>query len=91
MFNTVTYLVDGQACCCLIQATPKPNFLHLFLFLSWVQVSIRLSRMGSNIADKIPGAVEVEGSETNIEIKIKTLDSQTYTLRVDKQVISGSH
>ncbi|KAJ6355181.1 hypothetical protein OIU77_005718 [Salix suchowensis] len=48
-------------------------------------VSIRLSRMGSNIADKIPGAVEVEGSETNIEIKIKTLDSQTYTLRVDKQ------
>ncbi|KAJ6355180.1 hypothetical protein OIU77_005718 [Salix suchowensis] len=41
--------------------------------------------MGSNIADKIPGAVEVEGSETNIEIKIKTLDSQTYTLRVDKQ------
>ncbi|KAJ6435712.1 hypothetical protein OIU84_000845 [Salix udensis] len=60
MFNTVTYLVDGQ-------------------------VSIRLSRMGSNIADKIPGAVELEGSETNIEIKIKTLDSQTYTLRVDKQ------
>ncbi|KAJ6759089.1 SCYTHE PROTEIN UBIQUITIN-LIKE DOMAIN PROTEIN [Salix koriyanagi] len=50
-----------------------------------LMVSIRLSRMGSNIADKIPGAVEVEGSETNIEIKIKTLDSQTYTLRVDKQ------
>ncbi|KAJ6296237.1 hypothetical protein OIU78_024141 [Salix suchowensis] len=49
------------------------------------RVSIRLSRMGSNIADKIPGAVEVEGTETNIEIKIKTLDSQTYTLRVDKQ------
>ncbi|KAJ6372614.1 hypothetical protein OIU76_027010 [Salix suchowensis] len=50
-----------------------------------LMVSIRLSRMGSNIADKIPGAVEVEGTETNIEIKIKTLDSQTYTLRVDKQ------
>ncbi|ESR66961.1 hypothetical protein CICLE_v10007581mg [Citrus x clementina] len=32
---------------------------------------------------KIPGA---ESSETTIEIKIKTLDSQTYTLRVDKQV-----
>jgi hypothetical protein len=44
--------------------------------------------MGSNVADKIPKAGEAEGSETNIEIKIKTLDSQTYTLRVDKQVIS---
>lgn len=33
-YNTVTYLVYGQACCCLILATPKPNFLHLFLFLS---------------------------------------------------------
>uniref|UniRef100_A0A6N2KHZ7 Ubiquitin-like domain-containing protein n=1 Tax=Salix viminalis TaxID=40686 RepID=A0A6N2KHZ7_SALVM len=42
--------------------------------------------MGSNVADKIPKAGEVEGSETNIEIKIKTLDSQTYTLRVDKQM-----
>ncbi|XP_061952141.1 ubiquitin-like domain-containing protein CIP73 isoform X2 [Populus nigra] len=42
--------------------------------------------MGSNIADKIHGAGEAEGSETNIEIKIKTLDSQTYTLRVDKQM-----
>ncbi|XP_011017933.1 PREDICTED: large proline-rich protein bag6-B isoform X4 [Populus euphratica] len=42
--------------------------------------------MGSNIADEIHGAGEAEGSETNIEIKIKTLDSQTYTLRVDKQM-----
>ncbi|KAB5551860.1 hypothetical protein DKX38_009171 [Salix brachista] len=42
--------------------------------------------MGSNVADKIPKAGEAEGSETNIEIKIKTLDSQTYTLRVDKQM-----
>ena len=47
--------------------------------------------MGSNVADKILKAGEAEGSETNIEIKIKTLDSQIYTLRVDKQVISGSH
>lgn len=30
----------------------------------------------------------VDGLETIIEIKIKTLDSQTYTLRVDKQVTS---
>lgn len=35
---------------------------------------------------RIPGVNEAEGSETTIEIKIKTLDSQTYTLRVDKQV-----
>ncbi|XP_043806462.1 ubiquitin-like domain-containing protein CIP73 isoform X2 [Manihot esculenta] len=36
--------------------------------------------------DEIPRACEAEGSETMIEIKIKTLDSQTYTLRVDKQM-----
>ena len=30
----------------------------------------------------------VAGAEATIEIKIKTLDSQTYTLRVDKQVTS---
>lgn len=46
--------------------------------------------MGSNGAEKIPGVSEAEASETTIEIKIKTLDSQTYTLRVDKQVISSS-
>lgn len=39
-------------------------------------------------AEKIPGINEAEASETTIEIKIKTLDSQTYTLRVDKQVIT---
>ena len=33
-YNTVTYLGDIQACCCLIPATSKPNLLHLFLFLS---------------------------------------------------------
>ncbi|KAG6771341.1 hypothetical protein POTOM_022692 [Populus tomentosa] len=49
-------------------------------------VSIHLTRMGSNVADKILKAGEAEGSETNIEIKIKTLDSQIYTLRVDKQM-----
>lgn len=36
--------------------------------------------------DSIPGVDEAGGSEATIEIKIKTLDSQTYTLRVDKQV-----
>uniref|UniRef100_A0A6N2K9E7 Ubiquitin-like domain-containing protein n=1 Tax=Salix viminalis TaxID=40686 RepID=A0A6N2K9E7_SALVM len=60
------------------------SFVNQYFFLS--QVSIHLKRMGSNVADKIPKAGEVEGSETNIEIKIKTLDSQTYTLRVDKQM-----
>ncbi|CAI0399445.1 unnamed protein product, partial [Linum tenue] len=39
------------------------------------------SRMGS-AAEAIPGHV----SEPTIEIKIKTLDSQTYTLKVDKQI-----
>ena len=44
--------------------------------------------MGSDGADKIPRSEAAEGSEPTIEIKIKTLDSQTYTLRVDKQVIT---
>lgn len=44
--------------------------------------------MESGGADKIPMGDEAEGSETTIEIKIKTLDAQTYTLRVDKQVIA---
>lgn len=34
---------------------------------------------------KLDGA---DSSETMIEIKIKTLDSQTYTLQVDKKVIN---
>lgn len=42
--------------------------------------------MGSTSADKVPSDTEMGGSEATIEIKIKTLDSQTYTLRVDKQV-----
>ncbi|XWS70781.1 hypothetical protein CRYUN_Cryun03dG0078600 [Craigia yunnanensis] len=42
--------------------------------------------MGSTGADKVPRNTETEGSETTIEIKIKMLDSQTYTLRVDKQM-----
>lgn len=44
--------------------------------------------MGSNSADAVPRVDEAGGSETMIEIKIRTLDNQTYTLRVDKQVIS---
>ncbi|XP_020589078.1 large proline-rich protein BAG6 isoform X2 [Phalaenopsis equestris] len=45
-------------------------------------------RMGTSGAAKIPmssGDV-VEDSETTVEIKIRTLDSQTYTLRVNKRV-----
>ncbi|KAK9269697.1 hypothetical protein L1049_001475 [Liquidambar formosana] len=42
--------------------------------------------MGSTGADEIPRGDVAEGSETTIEIKIKTLDSQTYTLRVNKQM-----
>ncbi|XVF47978.1 hypothetical protein PTKIN_Ptkin03bG0153300 [Pterospermum kingtungense] len=42
--------------------------------------------MGSTGADKVSRDAETAGSETTIEIKLKTLDSQTYTLRVDKQM-----
>ncbi|KAM7268462.1 hypothetical protein ACFE04_010628 [Oxalis oulophora] len=42
--------------------------------------------MGSSGASGIAELNKAEGSEATIEIKIKTLDSQTYTLRVDKQV-----
>ncbi|CAA2984532.1 ubiquitin domain-containing DSK2a-like isoform X1 [Olea europaea subsp. europaea] len=44
--------------------------------------------MGSNGAEdmKISGNDTAGCSETTVEIKIKTLDSQTYTLRVDKCV-----
>ncbi|CAJ2634598.1 unnamed protein product [Trifolium pratense] len=45
-----------------------------------------LWRMGSNSVEKIPINNSTGGSETTIEIKIKTLDSQTYTLKVDKQM-----
>lgn len=41
--------------------------------------------MGSSAAE-IARDGEPESSETTIEIKLKTLDSQTYTLRVDKQM-----
>nr|XP_048334815.1 ubiquitin-like domain-containing protein CIP73 isoform X3 [Ziziphus jujuba var. spinosa] len=41
--------------------------------------------MGSNFEGQTLGSDAVGGSEA-IEIKIKTLDSQTYTLRVDKQM-----
>ncbi|XP_065850383.1 ubiquitin-like domain-containing protein CIP73 isoform X2 [Euphorbia lathyris] len=47
---------------------------------------VALSRMESHGAQKVATADEAERAETTIEIKIKTLDSQTYTLRVDKQM-----
>ncbi|KAF5442711.1 hypothetical protein F2P56_035338 [Juglans regia] len=45
-----------------------------------------LRKMGSNGADAIPRVDEAGGSELTMETKITTLDSQTYTPRVDKQV-----
>eukprot|EP00262_Sarcandra_glabra_P014744 TRINITY_DN436_c3_g1_i1.p1 TRINITY_DN436_c3_g1~~TRINITY_DN436_c3_g1_i1.p1 ORF type:complete len:774 (-),score=168.09 TRINITY_DN436_c3_g1_i1:399-2720(-) len=44
--------------------------------------------MGTNSSDEvmISGGDEAECSETTVEIKIKTLDSQTYTLRVNKRM-----
>nr|XP_029143472.1 ubiquitin-like domain-containing protein CIP73 isoform X1 [Arachis hypogaea] len=51
-----------------------------------MQCCVVLWRMGSTGTDKMPGNNSTGSSETTIEIKIKTLDSQTYTLRVDKQM-----
>ncbi|THF98838.1 hypothetical protein TEA_001770 [Camellia sinensis var. sinensis] len=47
-----------------------------------------LKEMGSKGSDEviISGSEEANCSEATVEIKIKTLDSQTYTLRVDKCV-----
>ncbi|KAG7021194.1 Large proline-rich protein BAG6 [Cucurbita argyrosperma subsp. argyrosperma] len=42
--------------------------------------------MGNNVVGETTNCGEAGGSETTIEIKIKTLDSETYTLRVDKQM-----
>ncbi|XP_022946657.1 large proline-rich protein BAG6 isoform X1 [Cucurbita moschata] len=47
---------------------------------------ILAASMGSNFIDETTSCGEADGSETTIEIKLKTLDSQTYTLRVDKQM-----
>ncbi|RXI05639.1 hypothetical protein DVH24_017681 [Malus domestica] len=51
-----------------------------------LHVHCGLRRMGGNGTEHIPMDEQVEGSEATIEMKIKTLDSQTYTLRVDKQL-----
>ncbi|XP_050364892.1 ubiquitin-like domain-containing protein CIP73 [Argentina anserina] len=42
--------------------------------------------MGSNGGEYMPMSEQMDGSEPTIEIKIKTLDSQTYTLKVDKEM-----
>lgn len=44
--------------------------------------------MGNHSGDKVDmlKVEETRTSEPTVEIKIKTLDSQTYTLRVDKCV-----
>ncbi|KAL0297134.1 UNVERIFIED_CONTAM: Ubiquitin-like domain-containing protein CIP73 [Sesamum radiatum] len=53
--------------------------------------STLLNKMGSNGGEhiKVPANDTAECSETTVEIKIKTLDSQTFTLRVDKCQLSG--
>ncbi|KAG8381725.1 hypothetical protein BUALT_Bualt05G0002500 [Buddleja alternifolia] len=70
--------------------------VHLAIVLGWVgwggghgKMVLRIwNKMGSNGREhiKIPGNVGTECPETTVEIKIKTLDSQTFTLRVDKCV-----
>lgn len=73
--------------CLIILYHGKKEILTYLLivseFFSFYRVLHSTWRMGST--KKIP--INVESLETTIEIKIKTLDSQTYTLRVDKQVI----
>lgn len=58
------------------------------IFICASGVKGNLEKMVSNCAEdvKICGSGEVECPETTVEIKIKTLDSETYTLRVDKCV-----
>ena len=59
-----------------------------FLVQLFRRLSGLLNKMGSNGGDEvmISGTDESRHSEAIVEIKIKTLDSQTYTLRVDKCV-----
>ncbi|KAF6147646.1 hypothetical protein GIB67_031637 [Kingdonia uniflora] len=47
---------------------------------------MEVGAMGSNNTDEVMVSEDAECSETTVEIKIKTLDSQTYTLRVNKRV-----
>ncbi|KAG6586348.1 Ubiquitin-like domain-containing protein CIP73, partial [Cucurbita argyrosperma subsp. sororia] len=54
---------------------------HAFTALRFLKRS-----MGNNVVGETTNCGEAGGSETTIEIKIKTLDSETYTLRVDKQM-----
>lgn len=55
-------------------------------FLSGIKWDFK--KMGSNGKDEvmISKIDKAECSDATVEIKIKTLDSQTYTLRVDKCV-----
>lgn len=57
--------------------------------LSPFQSPTTLHKMGSNGGEhmKISGRDAAECSQTTVQIKIKTLDSQIFTLRVDKCVI----
>ncbi|XP_042062205.1 ubiquitin-like domain-containing protein CIP73 isoform X2 [Salvia splendens] len=61
-------------------------FLEKGFEITWIYGI--LSNMGSNGGEhiKISGPDAAECSQTTVQIKIKTLDSQTYNLRVDKCV-----
>lgn len=60
----------------ILRDTKRVSYSFSFCFQS----------MGSNFIGEATSCGEADGSETTIEIKLKTLDSQIYTLRVDKQV-----
>ncbi|CAL0330456.1 unnamed protein product [Lupinus luteus] len=74
----------------LMKLTSHMKFLFIWIRGSSVVAAQSmftiLWRMGSNATENIHSHSGTESSEPTIEIKIKTLDSQTYTLRVDKQM-----
>ncbi|KAK8637759.1 hypothetical protein V6N13_136219 [Hibiscus sabdariffa] len=72
--------------CNILPKDTKPRTPFSLLPQSSTRCLSGQRKMGSTGADKVPVDTETEGSETTIEIKIKTLDSQTYTMRVDKQM-----
>ncbi|KAK3221814.1 hypothetical protein Dsin_008839 [Dipteronia sinensis] len=85
--NTQTHKTPAKA---VLSARTQTSLPCLFFLFTSVVPDLRylhgLRRMESSGTEKFPRVSEAEGSETTIEIKIKTLDSQTYTLKVDKQV-----
>lgn len=90
IISLLIYSKDAELCFCSnLSLMQHLVFCYLLIFIL-IRCFLSRWKMGSTSAERLPGVKAAKGSETKIEIKIKTLDSQTYTLRVDKQVISQS-